>query len=562
MLSKVTLVNLTPINRIQGEGLWSPYAGDTVRTRGVVTGHSRRGFFIQDPQPHSDPAISDAVFVYSPRRKPPTGVFLELEATVIDYVSGDTGKPVTQLKMRDGTLLEEEADPIEAFVLTAQNVPAGNSELAIFLNGLEGMLLGIEAGATFIQASNPFGDYVVSLKDDALSEFRTVHGGVVMDAEQSERWFPSFRVIDYADAPRLNVGATLLSAITGPLNFRSGSYQIAVNHAIEVKPSHIDIEKTKLLSVDNHLTILTLNSFNLDTQIESAEKVKNPNLDIDDDVGDGRFDSLASAVVSQAGKPDIIALQEVQDNDGAELSTEVQANKTLELLAQVIAKIGGPNYAWVDIPPLLNSDGGQPGGNIRNAYLFNKDRVELVENSVRRLGENSEAFEGSRKPLVAHFKLKTVASPLALVNLHLASKRHQHSIFSPENPGFDPQQSRRVQQASIVRDLILELADQNIDYLVTGDFNDFEDSPTLRAMLGEESVNLVKSLPKQQRYDYNHRGKLHVLMHAIVSKKMAADQRAEYEILHGNELLGVRPGDLGTKPSDHAYVISRIIMGA
>ena len=554
-------MNLTPINRIQGEGLWSPYAGDTVRTRGVVTGHSRRGFFIQDPQPHSDPAISDAVFVYSPKRKPPIGVFLELEATVIDYVSGDNGKPVTQLKMRDGTLLEEETDPIEAFVLTAQNVPSSNSELAIFLNGLEGMLLGIEAGATFIQASNPFGDYVVSLKDDALSEFRTAHGGVVMDAEQSERWFPSFRVIDYADAPRLNVGATLLSAVTGPLNFRSGSYQIAVNHAIEVKPSHIDIEKTKLQSVDDHLTILTLNGFNLDVQIESAEKVKNPNLDIDDDVGDGRFDSLANAVVSQAGKPDIIALQEIQDNDGAELSTEVQANKALELLAQVIGKIGGPNYAWVDIPPLLDSDGGQPGGNIRNAYLFNKDRVELVENSVRRLGENSEAFEGSRKPLVAHFKLKAVACPLALVNLHLVSKRHQHSIFSPENPGFDPQQSRRVQQASIVRALILELADQDIDYLVTGDFNDFEDSPTLRAMLGGESVNLVKSLPKQQRYDYNHRGKLHVLMHAIVSKKLAADQRAEYEILHGNELLGVRPGDLGTKPSDHAYVISRIKMG-
>lgn len=553
-------MNLTPINKIQGEGLWSPLAGETIRTRGVITGHSRRGFFIQDPQPLSDPAISDAVFVYSPKRKPPAGAFLELEATVIDYVSGDNGKPVTQLKMRDGALLEEEFDPIEPFILTAQNVPLSNSELAQFLNALEGMLLGIEAGATFIQASNPFGDYVVSLKDDALEEFRTAHGGVVMDAEQSERWFPSFRVINYADAPRLNVGATLLSAVTGPLNFRSGSYQIAINHTIEVKPSHINIEKTDLQPLDDHLTILTLNGFNLDVQIESEEKVKNPNLDIDDDVGDGRFDSLASAVVSQAGMPDVIALQEIQDNDGAELSTEVEANKTLALLAQVIEKIGGPNYAWVDVPPQLDSDGGQPGGNIRNAYLFNTDRVELIENSVMRLGENAEAFEDSRKPLVAHFKLKTGTTPLAMVNVHLASKRHQHSIFSPADPGFDPQLSRRVQQADIVREWILEREAQETDYFVTGDFNDFEDSPTLRAMLGSESVNLVKSLPKQERYDYNHRGKLHVLMHAIVSKKLVADQRAEYEILHGNELLGVRPGDLGTKPSDHAYVISRIKM--
>ncbi|MFK8048474.1 MAG: endonuclease/exonuclease/phosphatase family protein [Halioglobus sp.] len=553
-------MNLTPINKIQGDDLWSPLAGETVRTRGVVTGHSRRGFFIQDPKPLSNPAISDAVFVYSPKRKPPVGVFLELEAKVIDYVSGDNGKPVTQLKMLDGSLLEEETDPIEPFILTAQNLPLGNSELALFLNGLEGMLLGIEAGATFIQASNPFGDYVVSLKDDALTEFRTAHGGVVMDAEQSERWFPSFRIIDYADAPRLNVGATLLNTVIGPLNFRSGAYQIAVNHGIDVEPSHIEIGKTTLQPLENHLTILTLNSFNLDVHIESAEKVKNPSLDIDDDVGDGRFDSLAKAVVSQAGRPDIIALQEIQDNDGAELSTVVQANKTLQLLAQVIGNIGGPEYAWVDIPPKLHSDGGQPGGNIRNAYLYNKDRVELVKDSVKRLGENSEAFEDSRKPLVAHFKLKTGATPLAMVNVHLASKRHQHSFFSPENPGFDPQLNRRVQQAQIVRDWILELETQGIDYLVTGDFNDFEDSPTLRAMLGDESANLVKSLPKRERYDYNHRGKLHVLMHALVSKTLVAKQRAEYEILHGNELLGVRPGDLGTKPSDHAYVISRIKM--
>lgn len=553
-------MNLTPINKIQGDSLRSPLGGETIHTRGVVTGHSRRGFFLQDPQPLSNPAISDGIFVYSPKRKPPNGAFLELEARVVDYVSNDNGKPVTQLKMLDLKLLEEQPKPIEAFMLTAQNVPADGLELTKFLNGLEGMLIGIEAGATFIQPSNPFGDYVVTLKGDALAEFRTTDGGVVMDTDQADRWFPSFRVVDYAEAPRLNVGAALLNRVTGPLNFRSGSYQMAVNHAIEVKPSSIDIEKTKLHPTKDQLTILTLNGFNLDVHIESADKVKSPRLDIDDDVGDGRFDSLASAVVSQAGSPDIIALQEIQDNDGAELSTEVRANKTLELLAEVIAGMGGPSYAWVDLPPVLDSDGGQPGGNIRNAYLYNTDRVELVKDSAMRLGEELEVFEGSRKPLVAHFRLKTGNQALAIINVHLASKRHQHSIFAPEQPGFDPQLERRVEQASMVRDLILQYAQDGIDYLVTGDFNDFEDSPTLVAMLGDESVNLVKTLPKTERYDYNHRGKLHVLMHAVVSKELVKNERAEYEILHGNELLGVRPGELGTKPSDHAYVISRIRM--
>ncbi|MFT7175902.1 MAG: putative extracellular nuclease, partial [Halioglobus sp.] len=136
-------MKLTPINKIQGDGLWSPFGNETIRTQGIVTGHSRRGFFLQDPQPLSNPAISDGVFVYSPKRKPPTGVFLELDALVVDYASGDNGKPVTQLKMLDGKLLEEQTDPIEVFLLTAENIPLAYSELGQFLNGLEGMLLGI-----------------------------------------------------------------------------------------------------------------------------------------------------------------------------------------------------------------------------------------------------------------------------------------------------------------------------------------------------------------------------------------------------------------------------------
>ena len=77
--------------------------------------------------------------------------------------------------------------------------------------------------------------------------------------------------------------------------------------------------------------------------------------------------------------------------------------------------------------------------------------------------------------------------------------------------------------------------------------------------MGDESVNLVSKLEPEQRYDYNHRGKLQVLMHGIVPKALAGE-RAEYEVIHGNELLGVQPGEKGSKPTDHAYVIAKIKM--
>jgi len=118
-----------------------------------------------------------------------------------------------------------------------------------------------------------------------------------------------------------------------------------------------------------------------------------------------------------------------------------------------------------------------------------------------------------------------------------------------------------VQQAEVVRDVLLGLIDQGVDYYVTGDFNDSEFSQTLRAMTKDESVNLLETLPPDDRFDYNHRGKLQALMHGIVSMHQAAKGRTAYETLHGNELIGVKPGEMGTKPTDHAYVLARLAVG-
>jgi len=76
--------------------------------------------------------------------------------------------------------------------------------------------------------------------------------------------------------------------------------------------------------------------------------------------------------------------------------------------------------------------------------------------------------------------------------------------------------------------------------------------------VGKGSANLVLSLPEAERYDYNHRGKLQVLMHGIVSTRCVEQNRADYEIIHGNELIGVEPGQDSAKPSDHAYVLAKI----
>ena len=49
-------------------------------------------------------------------------------------------------------------------------------------------------------------------------------------------------------------------------------------------------------------------------------------------------------------------------------------------------------------------------------------------------------------------------------------------------------------------------------------------------------------------------------LHGVVSARFATERVPEYEILHGNDLLGVQPGLLGGKATDHAYVLARLDM--
>jgi len=327
-------VPLTPIHRIQGPALLSPLAGRDVSTRGVVIGATRKGFFIQDPDGSPVSGASCGVFVFRRREKPPVGSLVEVSGRVVDYLADDLGRPSTQVAAGTVTMVEPYGPELEPVWLNAENVLVEPERLAAFLNSLEGMLVGVKAGAVFAAPSNPFGDYVV-LPDDADLK-RTAHGGVLIDPQAPERWLPGFRLLDYDRAPQVNVGSKLLDDVTGPLNFRVESFQIAARGPVRVERAAVAAATTTLTDDATHLTVLTLNGFNLDPHVESANLVKDPRRDIDDDVGDLRFDALGLAVASTAAAPTIVALQEIQDEDGAEMTDVVSARRTYESLIAAI----------------------------------------------------------------------------------------------------------------------------------------------------------------------------------------------------------------------------------
>ena len=71
LLAEACSLPYTPVSTIQGHGMTTPLAGETVTTQGIVVGDfegpapALRGFFLQDLRGDGDVATSDGVFVFN-----------------------------------------------------------------------------------------------------------------------------------------------------------------------------------------------------------------------------------------------------------------------------------------------------------------------------------------------------------------------------------------------------------------------------------------------------------------------------------------------------------------
>ena len=149
------------------------------------------------------------------------------------------------------------------------------------------------------------------------------------------------------------------------------------------------------------------------------------------------------------GYPDLVALQEVQDKDGFDDSGEVDGEPSFEALTAAIDNQQGDcSYEYVQINPENNIDGGAPGGNIRNGYLYRDPIVffggrnpgdtnteckiagtergyPTLNYNPCRLGTTGSTFNEARKPLVATWNYKVDKNsdliPFYTINVHQSS---------------------------------------------------------------------------------------------------------------------------------------------
>ncbi|MFH9043917.1 endonuclease/exonuclease/phosphatase family protein [Streptomyces sp. NPDC017966] len=553
------------IHDVQGDTRISPLAGQQVTdVTGVVTGirtyGSSRGFWIQDPAPDADPATSEGVFVFT--SSTPKGVAVgdavTVSGTVSEYVPGGTSsgnQSLTEIARPTFTVTSSGNPLPAATTVDARSVPAaytpagdpaaGGSINALplrptryaldFYESLEGMNVQV-SDTRVVGATDPYTELWVTVKPH---EHRNHRGGTVYgsyDAQNTGR-LQIQSLGKASDFPDANVGDTLAGTTEGPLDYNQyGGYTLVAGKLGTLESADLQRETTREQR-STELAVATYNVENLDP-------------------GDDTFAAHAAAIVDNLKSPDIVSLEEIQDNNGATDDGTVAADLTMTKLIEAIEAAGGPRYDWRSVDPADKQDGGEPGGNIRQAFLFNPARVSFTDRaggdattatdvtkvrgkaaltlSPGRIDPASEAFDNSRKPLAGEFTFR--GRTVIVIANHFASKGGDQGLTAQYQPPSRSSETQRHLQAKAVHDFTAKIlkTQKNADVVALGDINDFEFSETTELLEGRGTLwSAIKSLPRSERYSYVYQGNSQALDQILISPSIRRGTFA-YDSVHIN----------------------------
>ncbi|MEX5632826.1 endonuclease/exonuclease/phosphatase family protein [Parafrankia sp. FMc2] len=570
----------TRIHDIQGAGRISPIVGQSVtNVPGVVTAvrttGSSRGYWMQDPSADADPLTSEGLFVFTGSTTPAvaigdsvlaTGRVTEYRPTAGAQTLTELGGPINTIRLTGGNALPTPT-PVslaDAFTKTgsleAQPLEPGSYALD-WLEVHEGMRVTVAQDTRLISPVNTeFGELWVTLKP---AQNPTPRGGsayVSYDDPNSGRLM--IQALD--GAPAANVGSTLAGGSVGVVDYQSfGGYVIQTTALGAITEGSLRPQKVTPPKKAGDLSIVTYNVENL-TAADS----------------DAKYARLAQAVVVNLGKPDILALEEIQDNNGTAGGGVVAADQTIARFIAAIEAAGGPTYQSRSIDPNDGTDGGAPGGNIRQVFLFNPARTTFVDRpggdadtavtvqkvrptsnqimlsaSPGRINPTSSAWNASRKPLVGEFRYDGDKQLFVIAN-HFTSKGGDYPLTAAVQPPARTSEGQRVSQATEVRTFVADLAAKSGNtarVVVLGDINDYQFSPTLATLTDNGALlrTLINDLPANERYSYVFDGNSQTLDHILISPTIKG---YSYGVVHIN-------AEFSDQASDHDPQILRILTG-
>ncbi|TCD65684.1 hypothetical protein EIP91_002311 [Steccherinum ochraceum] len=579
------------ITDIQGVAFQSPFAGEWVHNvTGVVTAKDRYGFWVEG-EPLEDTRVSNGLKVYSATlgRHVQTGDLVSLSGRVAEYrqaarpndlyltelelpsnlevlSEGNTVIPLVLSKTGDrippATLLSAHDVGPDGWLSVPNNVTLlerANATLRPdrygldFWESLEGRLVTIPTptAANFPDMFGSvwvYGDWDIPGKNERggltitpVDKMPDSHPGTVLIG----------RPLDGTRLPKSVVGMKL-SDITGVVTYQFGYYYILPLTAPTVLHTPVQAPLPASITSTDHPCEIIIGDYNVENMSPRSNHIP----------------FIADHIANYLHSPDIMFLQEIQDDSGSRDNGVTSANQTLTVLVKTIAQaqagednevIAPYSYSFVDIDPEDNMDGGKAGGNIRVAYLWRPEKVsllpgvrgtatqatEVVEDAngqltlslnPGRIDPTSDAWEETRKPLAAAWQT-TNGDRFFTVNVHLSSKRFsssQHGDARPPVNGRAVQRTHQVKVTATFVDSILA-KDSSASIILAGDMNDFVQTRTvfhpLHSLLHD--INDVADIDPAERYTYVYEQHAQEIDHIFVSDAVAK-RGAEVEHVHVN----------------------------
>ncbi len=587
-----SMPEMVRIREIQGTDQTTSRSGEAVvNVPGIVTlieTDSSEGFYMQDPDLSEDDGIasSEGIFVFT-NEPPPVSVgdAVFVSGTVSEFGFG-SDLTQTQIDAQSGSITEwptsftlGDITPVVLGVggrvppsmvidddgLTSFDAATDGID---FYESVEGMLVQVN-NPQVVQGLDRFGQIFVVSDDGANASPFTANGGLFLDPPDFN---PERIQIDGRfgeELPNADVGDTLSSPVVGVVSYSFTNFEILTRPGefYTTTSGGTSPEVSALTPEPSQLTVATYNVLNLDP-------------------GDTeQLAGLGTQIVNNLSSPDIIGLQEIQDNNGTDGDDSVtDATQTFQALINAITTAGGPAYEFINISPETptganpNPDGGAPGSNIQVGFLYNPARVGFTErNPGGTLDDNTvvagpqlqfnpgrildqafddesagapAGFDGTRKPLAAEFTFNG-QTIFAIVN-HFKSKSGDDGLFGGVQPPVLETEVQRTAQAEAVEEFVDDILtlDSNAKVIVLGDFNDFEFSPPLQELTSGGLTNLMDNLLDADRYTFNFQGNSQTLDHILVSDDLLPS--VEIDAVHINADFGDE-----TRSSDHDPVLAR-----
>lgn len=484
LIGTAAAVSIADIN---GNKFLSPYSGQSLTNiTGIITAKSTTGIFIRSPTPDNDPATSESIFVFSSTvgGTLSVGDEVSLDAKVTEYRSSSAYLFLTELSSprnlqilsRNNSVTplvigQDTADPptvqyssldggdIYALPNGAANVSTEDPVLnpdefgLDFWESLSGELVTIQ-NVTIISRPNSFDETWV-IGDWPVTGLSARGSLTMSDKDSNPETIIVGDPLDGTSNPSSPKIGDKAADITGIIYQQFGFYYILPQTALDLTTLAENTTAATTLKSTRSCEGITIGDYNVENLAPNATK----------------FPALATQIVNSLGAPDLLFVQEIQDNDGSTDDGVVDADVTLTNLVDAIADLSNITYSFIQISPVNDEDGGEPGGNIRVAYLYRPEVISLYNpnpgNSTAanevlsgesgpellynpgRIDPSNAAWEATRKPLVAAWMAAGGTKPFFTVNVHWSSKGGSSSLQGDARTPINGVVNRRLQQAQV-----------------------------------------------------------------------------------------------------------------